>query len=133
VSSVSFAPLYILIALVLLVLGFAVFRRLAGGRYAENLIARGIRIPTLRRLAVRSYVKELEKTNPVAARALEKVERVSGNRSGAPGEAALSVLTEVERRAYLGLFDDQAPRPLNRAQRRHAAEPKRQRYRRTIR
>jgi len=120
VSGLSLAPLYVLTALVLLVVGSALFIRLADGRYAEALMARGMRFPRLRRHAVRSYVKDLEKTNPVAARALEKIERVCGARSFPPGEAALSVLTDGERRAYLELFDDQVGRPQNRAQRRHS-------------
>jgi hypothetical protein len=107
-----------LAALVVLVACVAAFLRLADGRYAEALIARAVRSRTLRRHAICSYVKDLEKTDPVAARALEKVERVCGARSSSPGEAALSVLTDSERRAYLELFDDRAA-PRNRAQRRH--------------
>jgi hypothetical protein len=120
VVSLSLAPLYGLAALILLVVCSAVFIRVAEGRYAEALIARGMRIRTLGGRAVRSYVKDLEKANPEAARALQKVERVCGARSFPPGEAALSVLTDSERRAYLELFDDQVGRPRNRAQRRHS-------------
>jgi hypothetical protein len=120
-SSLSFAPLYVALALALLVAGLAAFVRLAGGRYAERLIARGLRVPTLRRLAVRSYVQDLETTNPVATRALEKVERVSGSRARAPGEATLSSARKSDA-PYLGLFAGQAPQPLNRAQRRQLAK-----------
>jgi len=132
VSGLSLAALYVLAALVVLVVCSVVFIRLAGGRYAEALIARGMRIRTLRRRAIRSYVKDLEKTNPVAARALEKVERVSGGRSFPPGEAALSVLSDSERRAYLELFDDQVGRPQNRAQRRHSHGSAQRPYRHLI-
>jgi hypothetical protein len=97
------------------------------------LIARGLRIRSVRRLAVRSYIRDLEKRKPLAARALEKVERVSGGRSLPPGEAALSVLTDAERRAYLELFDGPAARPLNRKQRRHPERSGPKSYRRMIR
>ena len=112
----ALAPLYVLTALLLLVVTFGAFLRLGGGRYARNLVARLSRIPTVRRRAVRAYVRDLERTNPEAARALVKVERVSGGRAR-PGEAALSVLTVAERRAYDELFNDEQP-PMNRAQRR---------------
>jgi hypothetical protein len=120
VLRLSFVPLYVLAALVLVVAFSAIFVRLRKGRYAEILIARIARIRRVRGLAIRSYVRALERTNPVGARALAKIERVSGTRFP-PRAAAPSVLTPEERRAYGELFDDQATRPLNRAQRRRAA------------
>jgi len=115
-------PVYIAAAAVLLVLLAAVLIRLGHGRYGERLLARAARIRPLRRRVIRSYIRELEKTNPVAARAYAKVERVSGDASLRHTSAALSVLTAAERRAYLALFDDD-DRPLNRAQRRRVGKP----------
>jgi hypothetical protein len=123
VFNYSLAPLYVFGALVLLVLLLAIFLGLGHGRYAEILAMRIGRTRKGRTLAVRWYIKDLEKTNPVAARAVAKVERVSGGASVSPGEAALSVLTAAERRAYLELLNDRAEHPLNRAQRRHATGP----------
>jgi len=69
---------------------------------------------------IRSYIRELEKANPVAARAYAKLERISGDASIRPTDAALSVLSPAERRAYLDVFADEEP-ALNRAQRRRSA------------
>jgi type II secretory pathway pseudopilin PulG len=120
VSGLSLAALFVLATLVVAVVCAAVFLRLRDGKYAEALVARAMGIRRLRRHAIRSYVRDLEKTNPEAARALEKLERACGPRASPPGEAALSVLSDSERRAYLQLFDDQARRAQNRAQRRHS-------------
>ena len=124
----SLAALYVLGGLLLLFVLFLVFLRLGDGRYAHNLIASAARIRRLRRLVLRSYIRELEKTNPLAASAYTKLERVSGDRTRRHTEAALSVLTPAERRAYFALFDNQE-RPLNRAQRRAAAPHQEQRPR----
>jgi hypothetical protein len=118
VLTLSVAALYVLGGLLVLFLLFLVFLRLRNGRYARSLIARAAGIRLLRSLVVRSYIRDLQKTNPLAARAYAKLERVSGKRSRRHTEAALSVLTAAERRAYFELFYDQEP--LNRAQRRAA-------------
>jgi hypothetical protein len=78
--------------------------RLDDGRYAESLLARATRICRLRRRVLRSYIRDLEQANPVAARAYAKVERVSGAAARRHTEAALSVLTTEERTAYFDLF-----------------------------
>jgi hypothetical protein len=130
VSALSLAALCILAALVALVVCLAAFLRLADGRYAEALIARAVRIRPLRKRAVRSYVKDLAMTDPIAARAVEKIERVCG--ASRPSEAALSVLTDSERRAYLELFDNRAA-PRNRAERRHLQGLAQRPYRHLIR
>lgn len=99
---------YVVAGAVLLVLLLAIFVWLREGCYAQALLARAARIPALRRAVTRAYLRELEQTNPVAARAYEKVERVSGKRSPRHTERALSVLSPDERRAYLELFGDEA-------------------------
>ena len=115
----TLVPVYIAGAAVLLVVLLALFIRLGDGRYAERLLAKAVRIGPLRRRVISSYIRELEKTDPLAARAYAKMERVSGA-SVAHTNAALSVLSEAERRAYLRLFDD-PEQALNRAQRRQVA------------
>jgi hypothetical protein len=118
VLSVALIPLYLAAAVALLVVLALVFVRLADGRYAEQLLGRGTRIRPVRRHMIRSYIRDLEKTNPVAARAYSKLERLSPEAALRHSEAALSVLSAEERRAYLDLVDERRQRPLNRAQRR---------------
>jgi hypothetical protein len=110
----SLVALYIVVGLVLLVLLLAIFVWRGGGRYARALLARAAQIPALHRAVTRAYLRELEKTNPVAARAYAKLEHVSGKRSARHTERALSVLSPAERRAYLELFGDYAEQPLGR-------------------
>jgi hypothetical protein len=110
-------PVYIAITAVVLVLVALIFIRLADRRYAERLLKRIARLRPLRRRMIHSYIRDLEKTNPLAARAYAKLERISGDASMRLTDAALSVLSQAERRAYLDVFPDEEP-ALNRAQRR---------------
>jgi hypothetical protein len=110
-------PVYIAITAVVLVLVALIFIRLADRRYKERLLKRIARLRPLRRRMIHSYIRDLEKTNPVAARAYAKLERISGDASMRLTDAALSVLSQAERRAYLDVFPDEEP-ALNRAQRR---------------
>jgi len=119
-------PVYIVVAAVVLVLMAAIFIRLADGRYAERLLTRTARFRPLRRRMIHSYLRELEKTNPVAARAYAKLERISGDASMRHTDAALSVLSAAERRAYLDVFADEEP-ALNRAQRRRSLRSRQER------
>jgi hypothetical protein len=117
VFRLALVPLYIAAVVVLMTAAALIFIRIAGGRYAERVIARAACVRPLRRLVIRSYIRELAKTDPVAARAYEKMERVTGDTSGSHSARALAVLTPAERRAYLSLFHEpDAPR--NRAERR---------------
>jgi hypothetical protein len=110
-------PVYIAITAVVLVLVALIFIRLADRRYKERLLKRIARLRPLRRRMIHSYIRDLEKTNPLAARAYAKLERISGDASMRLTDAALSVLGQAERRAYLDVFPDEEP-ALNRAQRR---------------
>jgi hypothetical protein len=119
-------PVYIAVAAVVLVLVAAIFIRLAEGRYAKRLLTRAARIRPLRRHMIHSYLRELETTNPVAACAYAKLERILGDPSMRHTDAALSVLSAAERRAYLDVFADEEP-GLNRAQRRRRVRSRRER------
>jgi hypothetical protein len=77
-SGLSVVALVLGAAGVLLVAALVIFIRLGDGRYVEGLLVRATRIRRLRRRMLRSYIRDLEKTNPLAARAYAKVERVSG-------------------------------------------------------
>ena len=130
VLRVGLVPVYVACAAILLVLLAAIFIRLGHGRYAERLLARAVRIRPLRRRVIRSYIRDLEKTNPLAARAYAKLERVSGDAAVRHTNAALQVLSAAERRAYLELFPLEEPES-NRAQRRRRARSSRGRARRS--
>jgi hypothetical protein len=102
----------------------ATFIRLGHGRYAEKLLAKASRIRIVRRRLIRAYIRDLEGTDPLAARAFSKVERQFGDTTLRHSRAALFVLSPEERRAYLDL-SDKPQVPLNRAHRRHMPKPQR--------
>ena len=101
--------------------------RLRDGRYARRLLVKLSTIHFVRRRMMRAYIRDLEKTDPIAARAFSKLERLFGHTNFRHTRSSLDVLSREERRAYLNLFDEQVEAP-NRAVRRHA--PKTQRGRR---
>jgi hypothetical protein len=118
VSTVSYASVSVALSLLVLVMLAAIFIWVAGGRHAEMLLAKAARTRILRPVFVRSYVRDLEKADPLAARAFAKIDRFSRGRSLANPEVALAILTPAERRAYLTLVGERPIQSLNREQRR---------------
>ena len=124
-SAVTLVPIYVAAAIVVVFILVLFLIVVQDGRYAENLLRKAVRIRPLRRRMIQAYLRELEQSNPVAARAYSKMERVTGVSALKHTRAALSVLSLEERRAYLELFDDRHKEGLNRALRRHDAKSKR--------
>jgi hypothetical protein len=118
VPTLSYVSLSVAVSLVVIVMVAAILIWVAGGRYAEKLVVKTAQMRMLHRLFVRSYVGELEKTDPLAARAFAKVDCFSRGRAMADPRVALAILTPAERRAYLALVADQAAPSSNREQRR---------------
>jgi hypothetical protein len=119
VATVSYVSLSVAISLLALVL-LAAILVWVGGRHAETLLAKAARTRILRPLFVRSYVRDLEKADPLAAQAFAKIDRFTRGRSLANPEVALAILTLAERRAYLALVGERPVPTLNREHRRRA-------------
>ena len=109
----------IVLVIVLVIVAAALLIGVRGGRYAESLLRKGARVRPFRRRMIRSYIRELEQSNPLAARAYTKMERVTGETSFRHTRKSLAVLTAEERRAYLDLFEGRQDQAANRSARRH--------------
>jgi hypothetical protein len=120
VSITWFIPIFVLLALVLLLGSVVVLGRVQGGRYLRPLIAGLTKVPFMRGLLQKASRKAIERSNPELASAMTKLERSGAMRDPQRAEVALNRLTASERRAYLDAADELGtmPEAVNRAQRR---------------
>jgi hypothetical protein len=94
-------PLYILLALLLLVGIFALLSRIKGGKYLKPLVNGMMKVPLLNRFMKRASQAALERQNPELASAVKKLERSGVARDPQKAQQAMSRLTASERQAYL--------------------------------
>ena len=120
VSITWFIPIFILLALALMLGTVLVLGRVKGGRYLRPVIATLAKVPFMRSLLQKASRKAIERSNPELASAMTKLERSGAMNDPQRAEAALSRLTAEERRAYLSAADEMGtmPEAVNRAQRR---------------
>jgi hypothetical protein len=120
VSITWFIPIFILLALVLLMGSVVVLGRVQGGRYLRPVIAGLAKVPFMRNLLQKASRKAIERSNPELASAMAKLERSGAMQDPQRAEAALNRLNASERRAYLDAADELGtmPEAVNRAQRR---------------
>jgi hypothetical protein len=120
VSITWFIPIFILLALVLLMGSVVVLGRVRGGRYLRPVIAGLAKVPFMRNLLQKASRKAIERSNPELASAMAKLERSGAMQDPQRAEAALNRLNASERRAYLDAADELGtmPEAVNRAQRR---------------
>jgi hypothetical protein len=122
-------PVYVLGALVLLLLALNLLARVKGGRYVRPLAQGLMKLPWVGKQLQKASRASLERQNPELASAVSKLERSGATRDPLRAQQALSRLSSAERRAYLDAAgqQEQAPEPLNRAQRRAAEKLKKRR------
>ena len=120
VSITWFIPIFILLAMVLLLGSVVVLGRVQGGRYLRPVIAGLAKVPFMRNLLQKASRKAIERSNPELASAMAKLERSGAMQDPQRAEAALNRLNASERRAYLDAADELGtmPEAVNRAQRR---------------
>ena len=120
VSITWFIPIFVLLALVLLLGSVVVLGRVQGGRYLRPIIAALAKVPFMRNLLQKASRKAIERSNPELASAMAKLERSGAMQDPQRAEAALNRLNASERRAYLDAADELGtmPEAVNRAQRR---------------
>jgi len=100
-------PLYILLALVLVLGTFALLGRIAGGRYLKPIVAGLIKLPLVGKLMRKASQAALERQNPELASAVKKMERAGVARDPQRAAQALSRLSREERAAYLDATSEQ--------------------------
>ena len=100
-------PIWVLLFLVVLLGIFAILSRIKGGRYVRPIVAGMMKIPLLGRGLRRASESALERSNPMLASAVKKLERAGAMRDPQRLQKALSLLTGAERRAWMEAADQQ--------------------------
>jgi hypothetical protein len=114
-------PIFVLVALLLLVGTLAILSRVQEGRYLRPMIQFLAKVPLLKRLIQKASEKAIERYNPELAGAMKKLQRAGADKDPTRAQQALSTLSTDERKAWMeaagqqGALDQQ---PVNRAQRR---------------
>jgi hypothetical protein len=100
-------PLWILLFLFLLLGVFAILSRIKGGRYVRPIVAGMMKVPLLGRGLRRLSESAMERSNPLLASAIKKLERAGAMRDPQRMQKALSLLSSPERRAWMEAADQQ--------------------------
>ena len=114
-------PVFILVALLVLMGTLVVLSRFRGGKYLRPIIAWASRVPGLRRLIQKASEAAIERYNPELGSAMKKLKRAGADRDPNQAQKALSALTADERKAWMEAAGQQAgaeQQPVNRQQRR---------------
>ena len=100
-------PVWVLLVLTLLLGVFAVLSRIKGGRYARPIVAGLMKTPLLGRGLKKLSESALERSNPLLASAMKKLERAGAMRDPQRMQKSLSLLSSAERRAWMEAADQQ--------------------------
>jgi len=125
-------PLWILLGLVVLLGVLALLGRIQNGRYLRPVINVVAKVPLFKRWLEKASTAAIERSNPELASAMKKMQRSGALRDPQRAQAALSNLTQQERRALLEMQEEQgtAPEATNRQMRRRLEKARRDAQRR---
>ena len=126
-------PLWILLALVLILGVLALLSRVAGGRYVRPIVQTLMKVPLLGRGMKKASEAALERQNPELASAIKKLQRSGAATDPIKAQQAMSRLSAAERRAYLDAAGEQTealPAEMNRQMRRQLERARKGRRRR---
>jgi hypothetical protein len=98
-----FIPIFVLLAVTLLLGTVVVLGRVRNGRYLRAIVTR---VPFLQRVFSRMSIAALERSNPELASAMKKMQTFGTPTTPEQAQRALSLLTPAERRAYLAAAGD---------------------------
>ena len=115
-------PVWILLALVLLLGILALLGRIQNGRYLRPIVGAISKVPLFRRWLQKASNAALERSNPELASAMKKMQRTGALKDPMRAQSAMSQLTREERRALLEMQEEQGlgvpPEATNRQMRR---------------
>src|SRR6516164_6745773 len=113
-------PVFILAAVVIVFGIFALLARIKGGRYLRPIVQFLMKVPVLGRGLKKMSEAALERSDPELASAVKKLERAGAGSDPRRAQQAMSQLSAAERKAVMEatMGSQQAPVPMNRAQRR---------------
>jgi hypothetical protein len=126
-------PLWIVLALVLILGVLALLSRVAGGRYVRPIVQTLMKVPLLGRGMKKASEAALERQNPELASAIKKLQRSGAATDPVKAQQAMSRLSSAERRAYLDAAGEQTealPAEMNRQMRRQLERARKGRRRR---
>lgn len=120
-------PVFVLGGLALLLGILALLARFRGGRYLRPIMQFLMKVPLVGRGMKKMSEAALERADPELASAVKKLERLGAGRDPQRAQQALSQLSAAERKAVMEatLQHEQAPMPMNRAQRRKLEQQRR--------
>jgi hypothetical protein len=113
-------PVFILVAVVIVLGIFALLGRIKGGRYLRPIVQFLMKVPILGKGLKKMSEAALERSDPELASAVKKLERAGAGRDPRRAQQAMSQLSAAERKAVMDatMQTEQAPVAMNRAQRR---------------
>ena len=113
-------PVFILGGLALLLGIVALLARIKGGKYLRPIMQFLMKVPILGKGLRKMSEAALERSDPELASAVKKLERMGANKDPRRAQQAMSQLSAAERKAVMDatLQHEEAPVPMNRAQRR---------------
>ena len=122
-------PLFVLAALVIVLGLFALLGRIKGGKYLRPIMQFLMKVPILGKGLRKMSEAALERSDPELASAVKKLERMGAMSDPQRAQQAMSSLTVAERQAVMDatMQHEQAPVPMNRAQRRELEQQQRKR------
>jgi hypothetical protein len=122
-------PVFILVGVVVVLGIFALLGRIQGGRYLRPVMQFLIKVPLLGKGLKRMSEAALERSDPELASAVKKLERMGATNDPQRAQQAMSQLSAAERKAVMDatMQHEQAPVPMNRAQRRKLEQQQRKR------
>ena len=126
-------PLWILLALLVILGVLALLSRVAGGRYVRPIVQTLMKVPLLGRGMKKASEAALERQNPELASAIKKLQRSGAATDPVKAQQAMSRLSAAERRAYLDAAGEQTealPAEMNRQIRRQLERARKGRRRR---
>jgi type II secretory pathway component PulF len=125
-------PLWILLGLIFVMGVLALLGRIQNGRYLRPIINLIAKVPLFKRWLEKASTAAIERSNPELASAMKKMQRSGALRDPQRAQAALSNLTQQERRALLEMQEEQgtAPEATNRQMRRRMEKARRDAQRR---
>ena len=113
-------PVFILVGLVVLLGAVALLGRIKGGKYLRPVMQFLMKVPFLGKALRKMSEAALERSDPDLASAVKKLERMGAGSDPKRAQQAMSQLSAGERKAVMDatLKHEEAPMPMNRAQRR---------------
>jgi hypothetical protein len=122
-------PVFILAGVVVLLGTLAMLGRIKGGRYLRPIMQFLFKVPLLGTGLKKMSEAALERSDPELASAVKKLERMGATNDPQRAQQAMSSLSAAEREAVMKatMQHEQAPVPMNRAQRRKLEQQQRKR------